>query len=42
VRRAPGCRSIFRRLGNFRLGMNGLGREAMVKVYGVAMAMPQG
>jgi hypothetical protein len=29
-------------MGNFRLGSTGLGREVMVKVYGVAMTMPQG
>lgn len=29
-------------VGNFRLGSTGLGREVMVKVYGVAMTMPQG
>lgn len=29
-------------VGYSRLGLWNLGREAMVKVYGVAMAMPQG
>jgi hypothetical protein len=29
-------------VGNFRLGSTGLGREVMVKVYGVAMTMSQG
>ncbi len=28
--------------GNFRLGLFRLGLEATVKVYGVAVAMPQG
>jgi hypothetical protein len=31
-----------RRVGNFRPGIDCWGREAMVKVYGVAMAIPQG
>jgi hypothetical protein len=30
------------RAGNFRLGLGGRGREAMVKVCGVTMARPQG
>ncbi len=30
------------RRGNSRSGMGSLGREVMVKVYGVAMARPQG
>lgn len=29
-------------MGNFRLGIRRLGRKVMVKVYGVAMMMPQG
>ena len=32
----------FRRVGNSWLGLLRSGREAMVKVYGVAVAMPQG
>ena len=28
--------------GNFRLGGTGQGREVTVKVYGVAVTMPQG
>jgi hypothetical protein len=30
------------RMGNSWLGLRSLGRETMVKVYGVTMAMPQG
>ena len=30
------------RVGNFRLGLESLVLEATVKVYGVAVAMPQG
>jgi hypothetical protein len=29
-------------VGNFWLGLRRLGQEAVVNVYGVAMAMPQG
>ena len=29
-------------VGNFRFGVTGWGREVMVKVYGVAVTMPQG
>jgi hypothetical protein len=29
-------------MGNFGLGLNGLGLEVTVNVYGVAVAMPQG
>jgi hypothetical protein len=36
------CLFVFVVVGNFRLGSTGLGREVMVKVYGVAMTMPQG
>ena len=32
----------FLQVGNSRLGFSSPGREAMVKDYGVAMAMPQG
>ena len=35
-------RSGHRWVGNSWLGLRSLGQEAMVKVYGVAMAMPQG
>jgi hypothetical protein len=35
-------RHLFLVMGNFRLGSTGLGREVMVKVYGVAMTMSQG
>jgi hypothetical protein len=32
----------FRAVGNSRLGSTGLVREVTVKVYGVAVTMPQG
>lgn len=40
MRCAPICISV--RVGNFWQGLRSLGQEAMVKVYGVIMAMPQG
>ena len=42
-RRAPTCICVpMWRVGNFWQGLRSLGQEAMVKVYGVIMAMPQG
>ena len=35
-------RCAFRAVGNFRLGSTGPVREVTVKVYGVAVTMPQG